>query len=516
MTRKKTTDEFVQEAKEIHGDKYDYTKFIYIDCKTKGIIICPKHGQFLMRPNNHTNKKNPQGCPKCGKENMSAKLKMTFETFIEKAMNIEQHKNSDGSHKYGYLHLKKNWKKDYKNQKSKISIYCNTCKIYSEQPSDDHLDGHGCRDCANITRGNKMRKPEEIFFKQCKEIHINEDGTPKYKYISPYTGKDDKIKYKYISPYTGKDDKIKYECPYHGEQEQIANDHLRGHGCPDCYFDTISERFILTKTDYLSKIEDLNSNLLNHYDFSNIPNNLKLGDEITIKCKYKNKDIKIKANTLLYERIHCSWCKYGRSKKCAELQEMLNQFIEKAMNIDKHKNPDGSHKYSYEKSKWNGALNYMEIYCNKCKKIFYQKPSNHLNYGCSGCCKGNYSYKQIMFLKLYSLFYNINIQHAENGGEYIISNSKYKADGYCKETNTIIEFHGDYWHGNPKIYNKNQINQVNKKNFEELYNKTIKKEDFIKEQGYNLVVIWEKDFDNLVNIVKNIQKKWREYKSKKK
>lgn len=500
MTRKKTTDEFIQEAKEIHGDKYDYFEFIYIDCNTKGIIICPKHGIFLMRPGSHTNKKKPQGCPKCGKESCAAKLKMKFETFIEKAMNIEQHKNSDGSHKYGYSHLKKNWEKDYKNQNEKISIYCNTCKIYFQQPSGDHLDGHGCPNCAIIIRSNKMRKPEETFFKQCKEIHINENGTSKYKYISSYTGKDNKIK---------------YECPYHGVQEQIANDHVRGHGCRDCYFDTISERHIITKTDYLSKIEDLNNNLLNHYDFSNIKNNLKLGDEITIKCKYKNKDIIIKANTLLYERIHCSWCKYGRSKRCAKSQEMLNQFIERAMNIDKHKNPDGSHKYSYEKSKWYGYENYIEIYCYKCKKIFYQTAYNHLNYGCSGCCKGNYSYKQIMFLKLYSLINNINIQHAENGGEYIISNSKYKADGYCKETNTIIEFHGDFWHGNPKIYNTNQINQVNKKTFGELYNKTIKKEDFIKEQGYNLVVIWERDFDNLINIVKNIQKKWRECKSKK-
>ena len=32
------------------------------------------------------------------------------------------------------------------------------------------------------------------------------------------------------------------------------------------------------------------------------------------------------------------------------------------------------------------------------------------------------------------------IQHALNGGEYKIHNSMYKADGYCKETNTIYEF----------------------------------------------------------------------------
>lgn len=499
MTRKKTTDEFIQEAKEIHGDIYDYTKFKYINCETKGTIICPKHDEFQMRPGSHTNKKKPQGCRKCGKENTAAKLKMMFETFIEKAMNIEQHKNSDGLHKYGYSHLEENWEKDYKNQKEKISIYCNTCKKYFQQSPSEHLGGHGCRDCANITTGNKQRKSEETFFKQCKEIHINEDGTPKYKYISPYTGKDNKIK---------------YICLYHKVQEQRANDHLRGHGCRHCYFDTISERHIITKTNYLSKIENLNSNLLNHYDFSNIPNNLKLGDEITIKCKYKNKDIKIKANTLLYERIHCSWCKYGRSKRCAELQEMLKQFIEKVMNINKHKNTDGSHKYSYEKSKWYGYENYMEIYCYKCKKIFYQRPNNHLKYGCTGCCSNNYSNKQIKVFNLLSLIYNINIQHAENEGEYTISNSKYKADGYCKETNTIYEFHGDFWHGNPKIYNKNKVNNVNGKTFGELYNNTIKKEKFIKDQGYNLVVIWERDFDNLINIVKNIQKKWKECKSK--
>lgn len=499
MTPKKTKEQFVQEAKQIHKNKYDYSEFIYDGSNIKGSIICPKHDIFSMTPGAHTNRNKPQGCPKCGKESCAAKLKMKFELFIEKAMSNENHKNPDGSHKYDYKYLKENWEKDYKNQKDKISIYCNICKIYFQQQPSDHLGGHGCPYCANIINGNKKRKPEEEFFKQCKEIHINEDGIPKYKYISPYTGKDDKIK---------------YECPYHGVQEQIANDHVRGHGCRQCYYDTISNRNIITKADYLNKIKDLNSDLLNHYDFSNISDNLKLRDEITIKCKYNNKDIRMKANTLLYERIlHCSWCKYGRSKRCAESQEMLDQIIEKAMKLDIHKNQDGTHKYNYENSKYSGYNNYMEIYCYKCEKTFYQLPSGHLKYGCSNCCKSNYSYKQIMFLKLYSLIYNINIQHAENEGEYIISNSKYKADGYCKETNTIIEFHGDLWHGNPKIYNENEVNKVNKKTFGELYNNTIKKEKFIKEQGYNLVVIWERDFDNLINIIKNIQKKWRNYKN---
>jgi hypothetical protein len=82
---------------------------------------------------------------------------------------------------------------------------------------------------------------------------------------------------------------------------------------------------------------------------------------------------------------------------------------------------------------------------------------------------------------------NINIQHAENGGEYTIENSKYKVDGYCKELNTVYEFNGDLWHGNPLIYNGNDMNPVTKTTYKELYDKTIKKELFIKNLGYNLI-----------------------------
>ena len=49
---------------------------------------------------------------------------------------------------------------------------------------------------------------------------------------------------------------------------------------------------------------------------------------------------------------------------------------------------------------------------------------------------------------------NIYIQHAINDKEYLIEGTRYHADGFCKDTNTIYEFHGDYWHGNPKLTNQ--------------------------------------------------------------
>ena len=42
----KTTEQFIEEAKQIHGDKYDYSKAIYNGCDEKICIICPEHGEF--------------------------------------------------------------------------------------------------------------------------------------------------------------------------------------------------------------------------------------------------------------------------------------------------------------------------------------------------------------------------------------------------------------------------------------------------------------------------------------
>lgn len=51
--RRKTTEEFVNEANKIHNGKYDYSKVNYIDSNTKVCIICPIHGEFWQTPINH-------------------------------------------------------------------------------------------------------------------------------------------------------------------------------------------------------------------------------------------------------------------------------------------------------------------------------------------------------------------------------------------------------------------------------------------------------------------------------
>ena len=60
-----TKEEFIKKAREKHGDKYDYSKVDYVNNATKVCIICPEHGEFWQRPNEHLN---GRGCHECAKE----------------------------------------------------------------------------------------------------------------------------------------------------------------------------------------------------------------------------------------------------------------------------------------------------------------------------------------------------------------------------------------------------------------------------------------------------------------
>ena len=61
MSKRKTTEQFIKEAKLIHGNKYDYSLVEYKNNSTKVKIICKAHGMFEQRPSDHLNN---HGCKK--------------------------------------------------------------------------------------------------------------------------------------------------------------------------------------------------------------------------------------------------------------------------------------------------------------------------------------------------------------------------------------------------------------------------------------------------------------------
>jgi len=134
----------------------------------------------------------------------------------------------------------------------------------------------------------------------------------------------------------------------------------------------------------------------------------------------------------------------------------------------------------------------------KCPKhgLFKQRAYCHTSgQGCPSCGMRNYSKKCLTWLDKIMTEENIFIQHALNGGEFRIPLTRYHVDGYCKENNTIYEFHGSWFHGDPNIFDSDVM--IYDKTAEERYSATKNKESKILSLGYNLVVMRESEWDKL-------------------
>lgn len=132
-----TKEEFIAKAIQIHGDKYDYSQVVYINSHTKVKIICPIHGVFKQRPSNHIGK-HGYGCRKCGDE----RLREPYQNVIKKAEAIH-----GGWYKYlGIVYT------------TKTTMLRIVCPIHGEfmQAKKDHLDGHGCKLCAESLGETKI------------------------------------------------------------------------------------------------------------------------------------------------------------------------------------------------------------------------------------------------------------------------------------------------------------------------------------------------------------------------
>jgi len=191
-------DIFVQKAKEVHNDKYNYEKVKYKNNRSKVEIICPIHGSFWQRPNDHLM---GHGCYECGKNKNIEKLRMTKEEFVEKSNRIHQNK-------YEYSLV------NYVNNSTKVCIICPVHGEFWQRPIH-HLNGCGCQEC----------KKEKI---SLANVSSSFDFANK-----SYNLFGNKYSYAYVD-YKNSKGKVCIVCPIHGEFWQRPNDHLMGHGCPKC------------------------------------------------------------------------------------------------------------------------------------------------------------------------------------------------------------------------------------------------------------------------------------------
>ena len=225
MSIKITTEEFINCARNIYGDKYDYSKVEYKGKKKKICIICPEHGEFWQRADIHLNGK---GCPKCSK-----RYKYTTEEFINCARNIH-------GDKYDYS------KVEYINSRTKVCIICPEHGEFWKLPYE-LLNGKGCPKCVN-KKITSIKSSTEEFIEQAKKIHGNKYDYSKVEYLQAHS-------------------KVCIICPVHGEFWQTPNGHLNGNGCNKCKLENFSKKYKLTLCEFIEKANKKHNNF---FDYSKV------------------------------------------------------------------------------------------------------------------------------------------------------------------------------------------------------------------------------------------------------
>ena len=147
---------FISQAKSRYNNFFDYSKFEYVNAKTKGVIICPKHGDFLQCPDKHLSGINP--CPKCEQESKILRTK-------ERVANNPEHKmfliklNKVSKTEFIEMANKKYGEKfefDLTNYNgitgNKIKIRCPIHGWFEKQPHNFLICGYGCTKCGTEHR----------------------------------------------------------------------------------------------------------------------------------------------------------------------------------------------------------------------------------------------------------------------------------------------------------------------------------------------------------------------------
>lgn len=177
------TNKFIEKAREIHGNKYDYSKVKYLNNRTKVCIICPKHGEFQQAPAHHLR---GQGCPKC-----FGTCRRTTEEFIQEARKIHGNKYIYSKTIYG------------KNCTDPVEIICPIHGSFWQTPVHHINNRCGCPKCnrshgeaflANYFEDNNIEYKENYIVEV--PIEIRPSGIikidfylPDYNLFIEYNGK---------------------------------------------------------------------------------------------------------------------------------------------------------------------------------------------------------------------------------------------------------------------------------------------------------------------------------------
>lgn len=257
MSKRVTTEDFIKRARGVHGNRYDYTKVLYVGAISKVVIICPEHGEFEQTPANHCI---GHGCYDCG-----GNKPLTLERFVDRASKIH-------GGRYDYSRV------EFKNVESVVEIICPDHGSFSQRLMT-HLKGFGCDRCGRINTAKKLSHSSQRFLEDAKNAHGNRYDYSQVKYINAHV-------------------KVTVICPIHGAFKQRPVNHIRNVGCPKCGAESAAMIRTRTTEDFVQEAKEVHGDL---YDYS--------------KVKYKSSHEKVEIGCLVHGSFWQSPVNHVRGNK---------------------------------------------------------------------------------------------------------------------------------------------------------------------------------------------------------
>ena len=465
MPRKLTLDEFLLRCKERHGDRYDYSLVDkYEGINAKVTIICPAHGRFEQGAGLHMSGSH---CQECAKAIIGDHHRSSTENFILKAKKVHGDKYTYGSTVYSGVN-------------TKVVISCPHHGQFNQTPFS-HLQGCGCQKCGLTENGKKtyesrQKLSSEEVIRKITVIHGNRYDLSQVIYTNSRT-------------------KIKLVCSIHGEFSILPSNVFNlKQGCNACGRLSSSLKLMTAQEDVVKRFQEAHGGL---YDYSQVEYT-GIAEKVKIICSVHGP---------FWQRPNIHMDGHGCAACGNSLPYTAETFAKRAAVVH-------SNKYGYEKVVYRNNTTHVTIACPD-HGDFEQLPLSHLvGKGCWKCRTLGYSKQQIAWLEWRSVRDGVYIQHALNDGEHIIADASYRADGYSRASNTVWEFCGIYWHGSPLSPLNPAIHPIRKVPFSELYQATLRRNEHIVKNGYNLITIWDYEWLAIVRAIKIIQRAWRSYQSR--
>lgn len=307
-------------------------------------------------------------------------------------------------------------------------------------------------------------------------------------------------------PYINQKTSMMMKCEVkenHPPFKKTGSDLLNGlQGCPRCQIERSSETRRWKKEEWIAEVQ-------------------------TGKDDYSKLVLEIVGNILWAHNIRCihhqrDYCQraidHQHGHRCLKCKDdtLSSHFRLTYLELIRRCREVHSEKFEYDEKEpedYQNGYSKIPVTCNETYTngekhgTWYPTAHNHINgSGCPGCAMVGWSKIALEWLDMLSNKLGIDIQHAQNRGEYRIPGSRYKADGVLHRQiqSVIFEFHGCHVHGCKDCYpNRDDIAPYGKekqKTHEENYQNTLKKKAFCQEQGYTYVEMWYCQWQTLCNL----------------